>query len=105
MASSKGYLEFILEQLSGLDGVRYRPMMGDYLLYYRDKLLGGIYDDRLMVKAMPEALAAVSAPQLEAPYDGAKPMLVVDDVDNRAFLEALLGVLYDALPMPKPKKK
>ena len=55
MASDRGYLEFILEQLADLDGVRARAMMGEYILYYRDRVIGGIYDDRLLVKATPGA--------------------------------------------------
>lgn len=105
MASSKDYLDFILEQLSGLEEIRFRPMMGEYLLYYRDRLAGGIYDDRLMVKAVPSALRFVENPILEAPYEGAKAMLLVEEVDNRAFLEGLLKAIYDELPIPKTKKK
>lgn len=105
MASSKEYRNFILEQLSGLDGVTSRAMMGEYLLYYRGKLVGGIYDDRLLVKPVDAALAMMPEARWESPYDGAKEMLLVEDVDSRKFLERLVSALYEALPSPKAKKK
>jgi len=104
MASSKTYLQFIRDQLSGLDGVRFRAMMGEYLLYYREKLVGGIYDDRLLVKPIPEAVAYMPDASYEIPYDGAKAMLLVDNVDHSDYLAGLLQAMYPALPEPKPKK-
>lgn len=105
MASSKGYLEFILEQLSELDGIAYRAMMGEFILYYRGKIVGGIYDDRLLVKPTKAAIRYMPAATYESPYEGAKEMLLVDEVDNRAFLTGLLGAMVEELPEPKPKKK
>ena len=104
MASSKEYLEFILEQLSELDDVTYRAMMGEYILYYRDKIIGGIYDDRLLVKPVKSAVALMPDATFELPYEGAKEMLLVDDVDNRDFLAKLFNAMYDELPMPKKKR-
>ncbi|MBR0398873.1 MAG: TfoX/Sxy family protein [Eubacterium sp.] len=105
MASSKEYLDFILEQLSGLDEISYRAMMGEYILYYRAKIVGGIYDDRFLVKPVASAVAMMPDADMELPYEGAKEMLLVDTVENREFLEELLNAMYDELPAPKKKKK
>ncbi len=104
MPSSKSYLQFILDQLSGLDEITSRAMMGEYILYYRGKVVGGIYDDRLLVKPTKSARALMPQAALELPYEGAKAMLLVDEVDNRAALADLFNALYDDLPAPKPKK-
>ena len=104
MASSKGYLDFILEQLSGLDDISYRAMMGEYIIYYRGKVVGGIYDDRFLVKPTKSALATMPNADMELPYEGAKEMLLVDDVENREFLRELLEAMYEELPAPKKKK-
>jgi len=103
MASKKEYLDFILEQLSPLDGVAYRRMMGEYILYYQGKIIGGIYDDRFLVKRTraAERLMPDTAPQ--TPYPGAKEMLLVDNVDDPAFLKRLLRAMADELPAPKPR--
>ena len=105
MASSREYLEFILEQLSGLEDIRYRAMMGEYILYYKDRVAGGIYDDRLLVKAVPSAVSYMNDVQYEIPYEGAKEMLLVDNVDNREYLKGLFAAMYGELPAPKPKKR
>lgn len=104
MASSKEYLEFIMEQLAGLEDVSWRAMMGEYILYYRGKIVGGIYDDRFLVKPVEAAKAMMPEAELEQPYEGAKEMLLVDDVDDREFLCELLEAMYDELPAPKKKK-
>ena len=104
MATDKQYLDFILDQLSGAEGVSYRPMMGEYLIYYRDRLIGGVYDNRLLVKAVPSACALLPNAVREAPYPGALPMLLVDEVDNSEKLVRLLIAMYPELPVPKPKK-
>lgn len=104
MASSKAYLDFVLEQLSELDGITTRAMMGEYILYCRGRIVGGIYDDRFLVKPTPSARAMMPDAELELPYEGAKEMLLVDNVDNRAFLCALLEAMADELPAPKKKK-
>ena len=104
MASSKGYLDFILEQLSDLDDISYRAMMGEYIIYYRGKVVGGIYDDRFLVKPTKSAVSMMPDAGMELPYEGAKEMLLVDDVENRKFLRKLLESMYDELPTPKKKK-
>ena len=105
MASSKEYFDFISEQLSKLDGISYRKMMGEYIIYYRGKIAGGICDDRLLVKPVKSAAAYLPAAIYELPYAGAKEMLLVEEVDNQAFLTGLFRAMYDELPMPKEKKK
>ena len=104
MASGKEYLDFILEQLSGLEQITFRAMMGEYILYYRGKIIGGIYDDRFLVKPVRAALAMMPDADWEIPYEGAKEMLLVDNVDNREFLAELLEAMYEELPEPKKKK-
>ena len=104
MASSKQYLDFILEQLSELEEISYRSMMGEYIIYYRGKIVGGIYDDRFLVKPVKSAIAYMPNAKYELPYDGAKEMLLVDDVDNKGFLNSLFNSMYDDLPVLKPKK-
>lgn len=105
MSSSKEYLEFILEQLSGLQGVTFRQMMGEYIIYYRDKIVGGIYDNRFLVKSVKAARAKMPDARLQLPYEGAKEMLLVDNVDNRDFLTDLITAMYEELPEMKKKKK
>ena len=90
MASSKEYLEYVLEQLRGAEGLRYRPMMGEYLLYCRDRLVGGVYDDRLLVKPTKSALSLLPDAPREAPYPGGKPMLLVTEMENKSLLQKLL---------------
>jgi len=104
MASSKEYLDFILEQVSELDNVSYKAMMGEFIIYYNGKIIGGIYDDRFLVKPVKSAIALMPNANYELPYDGVKEMLLVDDVDNKEFLIGLFDALYDDLPAPKPKK-
>ena len=104
MASSKEYLTFILEQLSDLEGISYRAMMGEYIIYYREKIVGGIYDDRLLVKPVKSAVSLMPNAIYELPYDGAKEMLLVDNVDNKDCLTRLFVAMYDELPAQKKKK-
>ena len=104
MASSKEYLDFILEQLSELEGISYRAMMGEYILYYGGKIVGGIYDDRFLVKVTKSSREKMPDAELELPYEGAKEMLLVDDVENKEFLRELLEAMYPELPAPKKKK-
>ena len=104
MASSKEYLEFVLEQLSGLEGVTWRAMMGEYIIYYRGKIIGGIYDDRFLVKPVKSAVAMMPDADREIPYEGAKEMLLVDNVDSREFLAELLTAMVGELPAPKSRK-
>ena len=104
MATSKGYLEFILEQLSGLDEITYRSMMGEYIIYYRGKIAAYICDDRLLVKPVKSAISLMPEASYETPYEGAKDMLLVNEVDNKEFLTKLFIAMYDELPVPKKKK-
>lgn len=104
MASSKGYLDFILEQLSALEEISYRAMMGEYIIYYRGKVVGGIYDDRFLVKSTKSAVAMMPNADMELPYEGAKEMLLVDDVEDKEFLRELLEAMYEELPALKKKK-
>ena len=104
MASSKEYLNFILEQLSGMEGISYRAMMGEYIIYYNGKIVGGIYDDRLLIKPVKTAVAMLPDAKMELPYEGGKEMLFVEDVDNREFLEKMFTAIYEELHEPKKKK-
>ena len=103
MPSSKEYLEYVMDQLSGLQYVTYKAMMGEYIIYYRGKIVGGIYDDRFLVKPVKAALDMMPDAEMEIPYEGAKAMILVDDVENRSFLTELLENMYDELPAPKKK--
>lgn len=104
MASNKEYLDFILEQLSELSDITYRQMMGEYIVYYRGKIVGGIYDDRFLVKPVKSAISLMPDAAYELPYEGAKQMLDVDNVDSKRFLKKLFEAMYDELPTPKMRK-
>ncbi len=104
MASRKEYLDFILEQLSELEEIAYRAMMGEYIIYYRGKIIGGIYDDRLLVKPVKSAILLMPDANYELPYEGAKEMLLVNDVDSKDFMTRLFNAMYNELPAPKKKK-
>ncbi|MCR4718294.1 MAG: TfoX/Sxy family protein [Firmicutes bacterium] len=104
MASSREYLDFVLEQLSGIDGISYKAMMGEYIIYCKGKIVGGIYDDRFLVKPTKSALILMESAPLEVPYDGAKEMILVEDIENREFLNRLFCKMYDELPFSKGKK-
>lgn len=103
MASSKEYLEFILEQLSLLEEITYKFMMGEYIIYYKGKIIGGIYDDRFLVKQTKSSLKLMPDADLEFPYEGAKEMIMVDDADNKEFLKKLFDAMYPELPQPKKR--
>lgn len=105
MASSEEYLEYVLEQLSDLDEVSYRKMMGEYIIYYRGKIVGGIYDDRFLVKPVKSALEMMGDADMELPYEGAKEMVLVDNLDDREFLCDLFDAMYDELPAPRKRRK
>ncbi len=105
MASSKEYVAFILEQLSGVDGITHKMMMGEYIIYYYGRIAAYICDDRLLVKPVPSAFRMMPHASLEPPYAGAKEMLLVEDVDNRDFLKELFETIYPELPQAKKKRK
>jgi TfoX/Sxy family transcriptional regulator of competence genes len=104
MASDREYLEFVLDQLSSLEGISFKHMMGEYMLYYQGRIIGGIYDDRFLVKPTASARRLMPDAPLEKPYEGAKEMLLVDNIDNRAFLGELLTAMLGELPLPKKKR-
>ena len=104
MASSKEYLDYVLGQLSLLDGISYKAMMGEYIIYFQGKIVGGIYDDRFLVKAVPSAKRLMPDAQPELPYEGAKEMLLIENTDDREFLQELLTVMAEELPAPKKKR-
>ncbi|MCH5208538.1 MAG: TfoX/Sxy family protein [Oscillospiraceae bacterium] len=105
MASTKNYLEFVLGQLSELSDITSRRMMGEFMIYYKGKIFGGIYDNRFLVKNTKSARELMPNAALEQPYDGAKEMLLVDNIDDRDFLRELIEKMYDELPEPKKKNK
>ncbi len=105
MASSREYLNFIIEQLSALEKITYKAMMGEYVIYYRGKVVGGIYDDRFLVKPVNSAIRLMPDAKYELPYEGAKEMLSVNDTDSKEFLAELFRAMYEELPAPKGKKK
>ena len=104
MASSQEYLDYVLEQLNGLEEITYRKMMGEYILYYKGKIVGGIYDDRLLVKPVASAITYMKNLVYGCPYTGAKEMLLVKEVDDSSFLRGLFETIIDELPTPKKKK-
>ena len=104
MASSKAYVDFIMDHLSGLDDISNRAMMGEYIIYFRGKVVGGIYDDRFLVKPVKAARAMMPEADMELPYEGAKEMLLVDNVEDREFLQRLLEEMYEELPAPRVRK-
>ena len=105
MSSSKEYLNYILEQLNEADEISHRAMMGEYILYCQGKVIGGIYDDRFLIKPTEHAKKMMPKAAYELPYEGAKDMLLVDNVEDKAFLAQLVNGVADELPAPKKKKK
>ena len=101
MVSSKEYLSYILEQLSDLEEISFRQMMGEYIIYYRGKIVGGIYDNRFLVKPVTTAVSLMPDALYEKPYDGAKEMLLVDNVESKEFLSKLINAMYEELPAGK----
>lgn len=105
MATKKEYLNFILDQLSGLSEITYRMMMGEYIIYYRGKIAAYVCDNRFLIKPVESVRRMIPNASLEPPYEGAKDMVLVEDIDNREFLEKLFDTMYEELPAPKKKKK
>ena len=104
MASSREYLEYIQDQLSGMDGISWKAMMGEYILYYRGRIVGGIYDDRFLVKPTESAKRLMPDAPMESPYEGAREMLLVDSTDSRDFLSGLLDAMLGELPIPGKRR-
>ena len=105
MATRREYMNFIMDQLSGLEDITFRLMMGEYIIYLRGKIAAYVCDGKLYVKPVESAKALMPSAPYEPPYGGAKKMLLVEDVDNREFLMELFEAMYDELPEPKPKNK
>ena len=105
MASSKDFLEFVLEQLSGLPEITYRAMMGEFIIYYHEKIVGGIYDNRLLVKPTESTLKIIPNAKMEIPYPGGKPMIMVPDIENPELLEQVFNTIYAELPQKKSRKR
>lgn len=105
MSTSKEYLNYILEQLKELEDITYRQMMGEFIIYYKDKIVGGIYDNRFLVKPTKTAHSLMPNATYELPYKGGKEMLLVDNVDSKEFLNNLFASMYDELPLPKKKNR
>lgn len=105
MASNKDYLNYILDEISELSDITYRQMMGEYIIYYKGKIAAYVCDDRLLVKDVPSALKYLKTIVYEKPYEGAKDMLLVEDIDDREYLTGLFEAIYDELPAPKKRKK
>ena len=105
MASSKEYLAFILDQFSELEEMSDRQMMGEYILYYRGKIIGGIYDNRLLLKPVKVVMDQLEQTRLERPYEGAKEMILLEDLEDKSFLARIIRDMYEVLPAPKVKKK
>ncbi len=105
MASSKDYLDYVMNQLSPLSGITYRPMMGEYILYCEGRIFGGIYDDRLLIKPVKAAVEAMPEATYELPYEGAKEMLLADNLDDSDALCAMVEAMYPQLPEKKQKRK
>lgn len=104
MASSKAFLDFIMDQLSSLRHVSFRAMMGEYVIYYKGKVIGGIYDDRFLVKQTKAAKELMPDTKIVVPYEGSKGLYLVDNVDDREFLRELIEKMYEELPEPKTKR-
>ena len=101
MSSSQEYIDFIIDQLSGLKQITFRKMMGEYIIYYRGKIIGGVYDDRFLIKPAESAKKMMPDAVYEAPYEGAKEMILVDNVDDKSFLKELIEKIWDELPYKK----
>ena len=105
MASSREFLSFVLEQLSELEEIDCRAMMGEYIIYYKGKIVGGVYDDRLLVKPVRSAIAYMPEAVYELPYDGGGKMLLVTELDDKEYLTGLFNAMYDELPERKNRRK
>ena len=105
MASSKDFLSFVLEQLSELEDIDCRAMMGEYIIYYKGRIVGGVYDDRLFVKPVSSAIAYMPEAVYELPYDGGSRMLLVTELDDKEYLTGLFNAMYDELPERKSRRK
>lgn len=104
MASDREYLDYVLEQLAELDEISWKKMMGEYILYCQGKIIGGIYDNRLLVRPTETAMAMMPQAKREVPYEGAKEMLLVSEIDDRQFLCRLFAAMAEELPALRKRK-
>jgi len=104
MSSTNQYLEFVLDLLGELDDVAHRKMMGEYILYCRGKVIGGIYDDRFLLKVTPASERLLPDAPRAIPYEGAKEMLLVE-IEDRDALCDVVSAMWEELPAPKKKKQ
>ncbi len=104
MASCKEYLYFILNQLDGLENISYRAMMGEYIIYYNGKVIGGIYDNKFLVKTTQAVEEYIERLVYKLPYENGKPMIIVDNIQDKEYLNGLLNILYKTLPARRKKK-
>ncbi|MDE7082616.1 MAG: competence protein TfoX [Clostridia bacterium] len=104
MATSKDFIGYITERFNA-DGLTFRPMMGEYLVYYKGKLIGDVCDNRLLIKPVESAKKLLPDAEYQPPYEGAKPLILVENIDDGEFLRELFEKTYAELPEPKPKKK
>lgn len=103
MPSSKEFLNYVLDQLSNLEDISYRYMMAEYIIYYKGKIAGGIFNNRLMIKPVKAAMNFLKEPVYDIPFDGAKEWILIEDIDDKDFLTNLFKVIYDDLSFPKKK--
>ncbi|MBE6340652.1 MAG: TfoX/Sxy family protein [Marinilabiliaceae bacterium] len=101
MPSSHNFLLYVLDNLSNLRDITYRKMMGEYILYYRGVVIGGVYDDRFLIKPLKSALMLLPDAEMDIPYEGAKKMLRVDDISDRKLLASVVNAIYDELEAKK----
>lgn len=105
MSTSKSYMEFIMGQLGRLEDIRSRQMMGEYIIYYKDRIFAYVCDDTFFVKPVPSAFEMLPDAPLRPPYRGAKDMIVVENVDDARFLCRLAEKVFPELTVPKKKAK
>lgn len=103
MSTTIDYYEYLQEQLEPIGNIRYRKMMGEYCVYYRDKVIGGIYDNRFLIKNINASRLYLPNTTLEIPYQGAKPMILVEELSDKELLKKLMIAMYEELPTPKKK--
>ncbi len=104
MATSKDFLAYILDNLSGVEGITYRQMMGEYIIYMNGRIAAYVCDNRLLIKPVPSSVRLMPDAVYESPYKGAKEMLLCEDTEDREFLKTLFEAIYDELPEPKKRK-
>lgn len=105
MPSTKEFLNYVLDQLNDLEDITYRYMMSEYIIYYKGKIAGGIFDNRLMIKPVKSAIDFIENPIYDIPFDGAKEWILIEDIEDKEFLTELFITIYKDLSFPKKKFK